>query len=287
MKLASLLVLIALLVASFRPVYALDCGKASLKVEKLICATPELKKADKAMSAVYFKLLRQTEDPEFHDALMRSQRRWIEARSRGVPRIDGVEGEGIEPDDRKVLIQITRDRLDFLNGTKPIRVMEQQRKIASEDGGAPFAGYEADSCEFLPSHYSNWGYNCWITTHRQHADRICSVMQDWASGHSTEHRLVSVVNNGEPKPVASCYTGYAGLTCPDPENIAMIGPAAHWNTNPHPSTFDLRPPRASSLWKYDPDGPGSGADEPWVRECLFARTYPPPELSRPDPIPEK
>ena len=52
MKLASLLALTALVAASFRPVYALDCGKASLQVEKTICTTPELKKADEAMSAV-------------------------------------------------------------------------------------------------------------------------------------------------------------------------------------------------------------------------------------------
>jgi uncharacterized protein YecT (DUF1311 family) len=283
MKLASLLVLTLPVVAPFCPVYALDCGKASQPTEKLICITPELKKADEAMSAAYFKLLRQTADSEFHEALIRSQRRWLQARSRGVSRIEGMEDE--EPDDRKVLLKITRDRLDFLRGTGPIRTMEQQRKVASKDSGGPFAGYEA-SCEFLPPRYGHWDYVCWVTTHRQHKDRVCSVAEDWASGHTTEHRLVSVVNNGEPKPVASCYTGYAGLTCPDPENIGEIGAVAHWNTNPQLSNADLRPPRAGSLWKYDPDGP-SETDEPWMRDCLSASTYPPPDVSRPDPVPEK
>ena len=148
MKLASLPVLTVLVVASFCPVYALDCGNASLQVEKLICTSPELKKADDAMSAAYFRLLHQTTDPEFHDALVRSQRRWLQARARGVPRIDGTEDDE-EPDDRKVLLKITGDRLNFLGGTRPIRTMEQQRNIASKDGGGPFAGYEA-SCQFLP-----------------------------------------------------------------------------------------------------------------------------------------
>jgi uncharacterized protein YecT (DUF1311 family) len=283
MKLTLLLPLGALVLAHASPAHALDCTKASSPVEKSICETPELKKADAAMSAAYFKLLGETTDAEFHEALIRSQRRWLQVRSRGVPRIDGEEED--EPDDRKVLLQITQDRRDFLAGTRPIRTMEQQRKIASKDGGGAFAGYEG-SCEFLPPHYGHWGYVCWITTHRQHKDRICSVGEDWASGHTTEHRLVSVVNNGDPKAVASCYTGYAGLICPDPENIEEIGAAAHWNTNPRPSTTDLRPPRANSLWKYDPEGP-AGADEPWMQDCLFAPTYPPPDVSRPDPVPEK
>jgi uncharacterized protein YecT (DUF1311 family) len=282
MKLAFLL-LTSLVVSSFCPAHALDCKNASLQVEKLICATPELKKTDETMSAAYFELLRKTPDPEFHEALIRSQRRWIQARSRGVPRIDG---EDAEPDDRKVLLKITADRLKFLNGPEPVRTMEQQRKIASEDGGGPFEGYETESCEFLPPHYGDWGYSCWTTTHRQHKDRICSVTEDWASGHTTEHRLVSIVSNGDLKPVASCYTGYAGMTCPDPEAIEEVGDAAHWNTNPQSSTFDLHPPRAGSLWKYDPDGP-SGDNDPWMHDCLFAPIYPPANVSRPDPVSAK
>ena len=52
----------------------LDCAKASTPVEKLFCVTPELNKADEAMSAAYFKLVRSATNPEFHDALIRSQR---------------------------------------------------------------------------------------------------------------------------------------------------------------------------------------------------------------------
>jgi uncharacterized protein YecT (DUF1311 family) len=283
MKLVSALALAVCAVISPTAVHALDCAKASLKAEKLICASLEAKKADAAMSAAYFALLRRTTDPDFHEALIRSQRRWIEARARGVPRIDGQEDE--EPDDRKVLLKITRDRLNFLKGSEPIHVMAQQRKIASGETGGPFAGYEGP-CEFMPPRYGHWEYACWIATHRQHKDRICSVGEEWASGHTTERRLVSVVANGEPKPVASCYTGYEGLICPDPENMATAGAAAHWNTNPQISFGDLAPPRAGSLWKYDPDGP-AGSETSWMQDCLFAPSYPPSDLSRPDPSEKK
>ncbi|QOZ49079.1 hypothetical protein XH89_34080 [Bradyrhizobium sp. CCBAU 53340] len=266
--------LVACAVVSSSPLYALDCAKASLKADKLICAFPEAKQADEEMSAAYFALLRRTTDPDFHEALIRSQRRWIEARSRGVPRIDGEQDE--EPDDRKVLLKVTKDRLGFLKGNAPIRTMELQRKVASKDGGGPFAGYEGP-CDFMPPRYGHWEYACWIATHRQHKDRVCSVGEEWTSGHTTERRLVSVVTNGEPKPVASCYTGYAGHSCPEPD----IGAAAHWDTNPQISAGDLAPPRAGSLWKYDPDGP-AGYDEPWMQDCLLAPNYPPADLRRPE-----
>ncbi|MHC2624681.1 uncharacterized protein YecT (DUF1311 family) [Bradyrhizobium huanghuaihaiense] len=281
MKPVSALALVACAVISSSPVLALDCAKASHEAEKIICSFPEAKKVDEAMSAAYFALLRRTTDPEFHEALIRSQRRWIEARSRGVPRIDGQEDE--ETDDRKVLLKITRDRLDFLKGSRPIHTMEQQRKVASKESGGPFAGYEGP-CDFMPPRFGHWEYACWIATHRQHKDRVCSVGAEWASGHTTERRLVSIVASGELKPAASCYTGYAGHTCPDTENNANMAAAAHWNTNPKISFGDLGPSRAGSLWKYDPDGP-AGYDEPWMQDCLFAPNYPPADVSRPDPAP--
>ena len=99
----------ALAVANPSPVHALDCRKASLPVEKLICATPELKQADDAMSAAYLKLLRTTADPDFHEGLIRSQRRWVEERSHGVDRFGAAAGFD-RIDDREVLMDMTRDR---------------------------------------------------------------------------------------------------------------------------------------------------------------------------------
>ena len=66
MKLKFLLPLSALALTHPFAVRALDCAKAALPVEKLFCANPKLKKADETMSAAYFKLLRETADPDFH-----------------------------------------------------------------------------------------------------------------------------------------------------------------------------------------------------------------------------
>jgi uncharacterized protein len=82
---------------------ALDCAKASSPVDKLICAAPDLKRADDEMAAVYFKLLRETTDPEFHEALVRSQRRWVQARAGGPDRFGQAKDD--RTDDREVLLR--------------------------------------------------------------------------------------------------------------------------------------------------------------------------------------
>lgn len=175
----------ALAVVNPSPVHALDCRKASLPAEKLICANPELKQADDAMSIAYLKLLRTTANPDFHEALIRSQRRWVEERSHGIDRF-GAAAEYDRTDDRKILLDMTRDRLKRLQAAKPIRTMEQQRKLAAQDGGGPFAGYESH-CFFEPPPYGSWGYNCLGTAYRQQNDRICSVAKEWANGRFNEY----------------------------------------------------------------------------------------------------
>jgi uncharacterized protein len=67
MKFASLLTF-GVFVLVHNPAHALDCTKASLPLEKLICTTPDLKRADEEMGTAYFKLLRATADPDFHEA---------------------------------------------------------------------------------------------------------------------------------------------------------------------------------------------------------------------------
>src|SRR4051812_25402698 len=94
-----LVLMSAVWAAARQPAQAIDCAKASSKTEKIICATPQLKKADDAMGAAYYALLRRTTDPDYHEALIRSQRRWLKDRSLGVPRFDGQEDD--EPDDGK------------------------------------------------------------------------------------------------------------------------------------------------------------------------------------------
>jgi uncharacterized protein YecT (DUF1311 family) len=282
MKLSFPLVLAVVAVAHPFPVYALDCTKASLPLEKLFCATPELKRADEAMSAAYFKLLRETADPDFHEALIRSQRRWVEVRSHGVDRFGAAADDpNAQTDDRKVLLQMTRDRLTFLQTAEPIRRMKERQKIVSKDGGGPFAGYQPADCFFVPPPYGDWNYLCMGTTHRQH-DRICSLTISWATGRTYEYRFVSVLKNGKPEPVASCTAYFVdmGERCPEPDDDDETKALSHWNINPKPSGDYLPAPRAGDLWKYDPDIEPDLTGQPWMNDCLTASTYPPPEVSR-------
>ncbi|MBR0872262.1 DUF1311 domain-containing protein [Bradyrhizobium tropiciagri] len=274
-----------LIVIGAPPVLALDCAKASSRVDRLICTTPDLKQADAAMSTAYFKLLKKTIDPDFHDALIKSQRRWLQVRSQGAREFGQAEDE--ETDQRPALLQITRDRMDSLQTAELIHRMERQRDNVSRDSGGSFAGYRT-SCFVLPPPYGNWSYGCFGEGHRQNNDRICSVGLEWASGHQTEYWLVSILKDGAPKPVASCSIGYAGTTerCPDPNDDAETKAIAHWNTNPIPSE-NTPAPRAADLWKYDPDTSVGLTDEQWMHDCLFAATFPPADVSRADPAPKK
>jgi uncharacterized protein YecT (DUF1311 family) len=273
MKHIFLLPLGVLVAANPYPAHALDCAKASSPIEKLFCATPELKKADEEMSAAYFKLVRETKNPDFREGLIRSQRRWLVERSKGPERFGAAEGD--KTDDREILLHMTRDRQTFLQNAEPIRTMEQQRKIASQDGGGRFAGYRSD-CMLEPPPYAGWSYSCWGEAHRQHGDKICSVGMEWASGHITERRFVRVIENDLPKIIASCSTGYTSTTeeCPDPDNDSETAAVAHWNTTPALSDGALAPP-PGGFWKYDPDIVPSIVDRPWMHDCLFSPNYPP------------
>jgi uncharacterized protein YecT (DUF1311 family) len=279
-KLAFLVPLSVLLLVHPSHVYALDCTKASSPGEKLFCATPKLKKADEAMSAAYFKLLRETTDPEFHDALIRSQRRWLELREHGPDRFGQAEGD--TTDDREILFTVTYGRMISLQSGGLILTMEQQRKIRLHDSGGAFTGYKTH-CVLQPPPYGVWNYECWGDTLRQHNDRICSSVTEWASGQMTEHRAVSVLENGEPTVVATCSTGHATTSeqCPLPDADVWNKLDGHWNITPalsdHLPTLD-----AGDLWKYDPDFSPNLTDQRWMQDCLFAQTYPPPlEASRP------
>jgi uncharacterized protein YecT (DUF1311 family) len=280
MKFRFLAPLCAIVLGYLSPVHALDCTKASTPGEKLFCATPKLKKADDAMSVTYFELLRQTTDPDFREALIRSQRRWLEVRSYGPDRFGQAEGD--TTDDREILFKVTYDRMMFLRSGNLIFSMEQQRKARLQDSGGTFTGYKTH-CVLQPPPYGDWSYECWGDTLRQHNDRICRSVMEWASGHFTEYRVVSVLTNGEPKVVAACSTGYTTTSerCPLSDADVLHKLDGHWNTTPSPSD-DFPTLDTVDLWKYDPDISLNVTDQRWMQDCLFSPTYPPPlEVRRP------
>jgi uncharacterized protein YecT (DUF1311 family) len=281
MKIEFLSALCALVLVYPSPVWSLNCEKASSKVDKMLCSTPKLKKADEEMSAAYFQLLRETTDPEFHDALIRSQRRWLEIREHGPDRFGQAEGD--TTDDREILYSITYARMTFFGASEPIRNMEQQRAIRFKDSGGAFNGYNT-YCVIQPPPYGKWNYDCWGDTLRQHNDRICSLITEWASGHKTDYRAVSVLKDGERKVVATCSTGYATTDdqCPLPEADVWSRRDGHWNTTSvSPDYFPKL--KAGDLWKYDPDISPIKTDQRWMQDCVYAPTYPPSiEANRPN-----
>jgi uncharacterized protein YecT (DUF1311 family) len=285
-RLSVLLVSIAAVLAGCLSASALDCAKAQQPADKIICATPELRKADEAMSAAYFKLLRETPDPEFHEALIRSQRRWLKVRSGGVDRFGAAENDpDAQKSDASILLDLTRSRADQLQRGELIRTMERQRKIVAKDSGGAFAGYEPASCFFSPPPYGNWGYTCLSAAYRQHQDRICSVSLEWASGHITESRGLDVVKDGRAIPKASCVIGdFAGDDkCPEPDDDAEAKATAHWTMVPSGSAGSAAPAQ-DQRWKYEPDADPRLADQPWMQDCLFAPVFPPLSQSRPAPV---
>jgi uncharacterized protein YecT (DUF1311 family) len=277
---------LGLLVAQVSPAAAIDCAKASQPTEKIICSTPELKKADDEVSAAYARLLRETTDPDFHAELIRSQQRWLAAR---LPGPSGILSEfqiqALDPkEDRELLLAWTLNRLGFLQSGEPIRALEGQRRIAAQRSGGPFDGY-SDSCGYWPLQFSK-GYRCVITVYRQHRDRICSVAQAWAAGGTTDYRLVSVVKNDKPEEIAGCAIGAAAGTenapCPDRDQTDALKHAPHWKTDMswgyEMYQLSVKP---KDLWKYDPDLTPAQYEQPWMTECLFAPVFPPAELRQP------
>ncbi|CCD84132.1 conserved protein of unknown function [Bradyrhizobium sp. ORS 285] len=267
------------------PAQALDCAKAQQPVDKIICATPELRKADEAMSAAYFKLLRETTDPEFHEALIRSQRRWLKTRSGGVDRFGAAENDSeAQLSDARILLDLTRGRAYQLQSGAFTRALERQRQIVAKDSGGAFAGYDPASCFFSPPPYGNWNYTCLSSMYRQHQDRICSVSLEWASGHISETRSLDVVKDGLASPKASCaIRDFAGDDkCPEPDDDADTKDIAHW-TIASPGAASVPAPTPERRWKYDPDADARLDNQPWMQDCLFAPVFPPPGQTRPAP----
>src|SRR5580698_11368942 len=121
--------LLLAIIAQASPAAALGCARAAKPIEKMLCSTAELRKADDDMSAAYVKLLRETTDADFHAALIQSQQRWLEARLRGPQRFGAADGD--KTDDRVVVHKWSRERRDVLANGRLIRALEEQRKIAA------------------------------------------------------------------------------------------------------------------------------------------------------------
>ena len=77
---ATRFLILAGLTAAAAPALAIDCGKASSPVEKLICSSREAKAEDAGLNRAYAALMKQAPDDEIRAMLKDSQRRWLAAR---------------------------------------------------------------------------------------------------------------------------------------------------------------------------------------------------------------
>ncbi|PNG26415.1 lysozyme inhibitor LprI family protein [Methylocella silvestris] len=90
------------------PAEAFDCAKAATPIEKAICANPTVLAADEAMTKAYDGLADSLK-PEHRQALLISQRRWLEQRANLCVSEDGKAVDSC-------LVEKTADRRAFLAG---------------------------------------------------------------------------------------------------------------------------------------------------------------------------
>ncbi len=274
-----------LLAVASMPALAMDCGKASSKLEHRICADPQLHAADTAMSAAYFKLLRGIDDADIHASLVNSQRRWLAAREKDLGDLGGWDNDGeplSEAQQRAIVLEATRDRAKQLSaraGSQPQFVADalKQRALVSAYSGGPFAGYQA-WCSFIPGQtdHTHFGYNCFGSHAYQNGKRVCAQKQDFASYRAETTRGVAEVENGELKPVASCVLGSDGdSTCPD---SGIGGSEARWNTRPSQGQV-MDAFGDGTLVKLDPELPDDDGDQGWIHACLTDPAFPQADTS--------
>ncbi|HEX7816900.1 lysozyme inhibitor LprI family protein [Dyella sp.] len=274
--LGGLLVLLGLV---SMPAVAMDCAKASTKMEKRICGDKKLTAVDNAMSAAYFKLLRQVKDADIRASLINSQRRWIVAREHDLSDLSAGDGEGLdEAQQRAVVLAVTRARISDLqevSGGQPRFVADalKQRAAAAAYSGGPFAGYHG-SCSFIPDRQdpTKYSYNCFGSHAYQNNHRVCAESADFASYSEETVRAVADVDGVKLKPIATCALGTStDSECPD----SYSDQKSHWNTHPTDAQFNAAFGSGDVL-KLDPELSVADDDgeQGWIHACLTDTRFP-------------
>ncbi|WCS26681.1 DUF1311 domain-containing protein [Methylobacterium sp. NMS14P] len=254
---------------------AIDCRKAVSPLERLICADAALRKADAALGSAYAGLLHGADDPEIHAMLIASQKRWVAARDTRLGELDAADA-------RAVVLGAIRARTKDLSGrsrsdpARPhwIAAALRQRAFAARFTGGPFAGFDT-ACDFLPVGQDRV-YGCFGSRRYQNGDRVCTLSDDWASGHTTETRTVARVVDGAARTVATCTIGGGDdAECPGPDN-----PAGRWARPAAPAAAGATAAPAGPRATLDVELASDADAETWLSTCLTDPAYPPP-----DPIP--
>lgn len=263
--------LLAGLLAASAPALAINCGKASTAVEKLICSDKKIVAADAELNRAYSAILKQAPDDDIRAMLVDSQKRWVQARDKALDRLitdpDAVSDEKTAGEVARDLIlnraaQFKEIRKGATTNDMISRAIQQKQFQAQFTGGA-FAGYWT-SCDVLPRDYVD--YACFAIRHYQNNDRVCSVDESWASGAVYIKRYVANVVAGKPKVIASCSFNSSDEAC------ASVGDTkANWNRQPEAPQYVYA---SEPLPKIDGEIDVSD-DLEWVKACLTDPAYPP------------
>ena len=266
---ATRFLILAGLTAAAAPALAIDCGKASSPVEKLICSSREAKAEDAGLNRAYAALMKQAPDDEIRAMLKDSQRRWLAARDGKlqdlIANIDAVpEGKTAG----SVAADLISARIDALTerdkGSKQPRLISTalaQREFRQQFTGGPYDGYDV-VCELLPP---NDIYACFAISHYQNKDRVCTAEQYWATGSVYAQRYVAKVVDQKLVPVASCSYNGNDDNCPAASRTRRAGTPV---------------PRCARRWAIRPplprlDGEVYDSDDyNWLKACLTDDTFP-------------
>jgi uncharacterized protein YecT (DUF1311 family) len=244
--------------------WAMDCAKAASALDKRICSDHELKAADTAMSAAYFKLLQSIKDPEIHASLIESQRRWVKAREQDLDSMpDWIDDPTDDNAQRAILLETTRARTQDLSSRSAglpafVATALKQRDLARGYSGGPYSGYRNTSCSFIADKgdHNHWTYNCFGSRAYQNGKRVCSETNDFASYRSVTTRAAAIVENGQLRKIAS-YSDDTGK----------------WAKSSDPA--DSAETSRDSSRHIDPDAPFDNDDDKgWMRACLTDPSFP-------------
>lgn len=244
--------------------WAMDCAKAASALDKRICSDRQLKAADAAMSAAYFKLLQSIKDPEIHASLIESQRRWVKAREEDLDSMpDWIDDPTDDNAQRAILLETTRARTEQLSSRSAgmptfVATALKQRELARDYSGGPYSGYSNTSCSFIADKgdHNHWTYNCFGSHAYQNGNRVCSETNDFLDARSVTTRAAGIVAHGQLRQIAS-YSDNTGKWA------KSSGPADSAETG------------RGSLRNIDPDAPfDSDDDKGWMRACLTDPSFP-------------
>jgi len=254
---------------AIRPGFAMDCAKAAQPLDKRICANAGLRAADMRMNASYDGVLKAAPDAAIRDMLVRSQRRWVNARNRRLGA--DYDGHPLAVDELRKAIDrrgvVLADRSD--KGL--IARAQAERHWLAKYTGGPLTGFDAD-CDFIPDDASgaHVSYACFGAVHVQHRARVCSQSEDWATGAVYEYRLVSAVDGGKARAVAFCEAQAHARACDNGGvQSGWVRAAASGDGNRAPVPTAGLPQLDAELWPI-----GDGDDTPWFERCLTASVFP-------------